>query len=623
LREGARGRESAETQLGTIAFAIACALALGCGSAREEDAGREPSAVSSAWIDPEPQFREFDGFWSAEQARAILDETQTFEVSADTSRLTDSERRAVERLIEAGEIFDSIYRDSLHPQSRAVDAHLRHLEVEGEEANARLSALRQLYDLFQGPIAVDLEGDRVAFAPVVPYEPGRNVYPTGATAEAIEAWASSHPRGRVLDVRTLVRRRTRENVLADRATLGDHPVLAVLHPGLHGELRARANPQSFYAIPYALAYAEENLQAYALLRETAELVRADDSDLADYIEQRARDLLSNDYEAGDAAWTSGRFRRLNVQIGAYEPYDDHLLGQKAFYSMSILARSEEDTAELERALELLPALSSALPGGPYERVRTDLPIGIYDVIADFGQARGRNTATVLPNEEHIVRRYGRTILIRRNILLHPESLGFWRRRWDAVMSEAHAGELTDRANFDRTVFHEIGHYLGPGRTTDGRTIPEAMGPLHSILEELKADLISLWLAPRLVQAEILTDERKRAMYASGVHSMLVRSQPDRTMTYPTMQLVQQRWFFDRGVLRLEDGRLSVDYARYPQAVETLLAEVLRLQRDGDREAAEAFVARWTEWDPNIQGAIGAALASAQPRYFLVSYPALD
>ena len=31
-------------------------------------------------------------------------------------------------------------------------------------------------------------------------------------------------------------------------------------------------------------------------------------------------------------------------------------------------------------------------------IREDIPVGVYDVIADFGQSRGGNTASILPNE---------------------------------------------------------------------------------------------------------------------------------------------------------------------------------------------------------------------------------
>lgn len=597
-------------------------VALGCGGETAPSPAPEGQPPSSTVLDVPQRFEGLTGFWSAEQARAILDRTERLELRADTSSLTEGEREALERLLQVGEVIQRVYEASRHPQALAVRAHLGAVEVEAAEAE-RLEQLRTLYRLFQGPVAVTEGGDYEPFAPVSAYEPGRNVYPSSASAEALSAWAEANPGAGILDVRTVVRRRTLESLTLDRGRRDDHPVLEVLHPSLRDVLRAGPQRDAFYAVPYALAYAPEMLQAYGLLREAAELVRSDDGDLADYLEQRARDLLSNDYEAGDAAWISGRTERLNAQIGAYETYDDHLLGQKAFFGMSILVRAPGESGELQEAVAWLGQYEAELPGGPYERVRAEIPIGIYDVVADFGQARGGNTASILPNEARIIRRYGRTILIRRNVLMHPSVVASAQRRFRAVVADAHADDLGERGNFDRTVWHEVGHYLGPKHTEDGRDVTEALGNLHNHFEELKADLVSLWLIPRLTSAGVMTPERARAAYAAGVLRALLTTEPRRTSPYATMQLMQQRWLFDAGVLRLEDGKLRIDYARYPAAVEAMLTEVLRIQRAGDRETAEAFVDRWARWDAEVQGVIAAALEPAAPRRWLPEYAALE
>ncbi len=600
---------------------LCAALALACsGEADEPSAGSRPPS-SAEVIDPSPRFEGLEGFWSAEESARVLDRTERLEVSADTSSLTAGERAAVEQLLAVGAIIQRLYEDQRHPQALAVGAHLDALEVD-EADRARLEALRTLYSLFQGPIA-SLDGERVAFAPVAPYEPGRNVYPTGVSGETLTRWADANPGAGIAAPRTVVRRRTLESLLLDRGRRDDHPVLEVLHPSLRETLRDGPSRGAFYAVPYALAYAPELVRAYGVLREAAELVRADDADLADYLEQRARDLLSNDNEAGDAAWVSGRFARLNTQIGAYETYDDHLLGQKAFFSMSILVRAPgEGSAEIERGIAHLSEYEAALPGGPYERVRAEIPIGIYDVLADFGQARGGNTASILPNEAHVIRKYGRTILIRRNILNNPAIEALRQQRFAAVVAESQASDLGPSGYFDRTVWHEVGHYLGPKRTTGGQDVTEALGNLHNHLEELKADLVSLWLIPRLIGVGVMTLERGRSAYAAGVLRTMLSSRPQRENAYAKMQLMQQNWLLEHGALSFADGRFTIDYERYPAAIEGMLAEVLRIQRAGDRAGAEAFVERWARWDDAIQGVVGPRLDPIGPRYWLPVYPAL-
>src|SRR6185503_18352347 len=182
----------------------------------------------------------------------------------------------------------------------------------------------------------------------------------------------------------------------------------------------------------------------------------------------------------------GHFQRLNAQIGAYETYDDALYGVKAFHSMSIMLVNERATAELRKALGGLQAIEDALPYDAHKRVREDIPIGVYEVIADFGQARGTNTATILPNDPLYARRYGRTILLRENIMKHPDIFAADLSIWRAATGDAHAADLTSEGNVQRTLWHEIGHYLGVDRDRQGRTLDVALENYADATEEMKA-----------------------------------------------------------------------------------------------------------------------------------------
>ncbi|MBX3509870.1 MAG: hypothetical protein KF700_01630 [Hyphomonadaceae bacterium] len=174
------------------------------------------------------------------------------------------------------------------------------------------------------------------------------------------------------------------------------------------------------------------------------------------------------------------------------------------------------------------------------------------------------------------------------------------------------------------LWHEIGHYLGADLTADGRDLDQALEDNASLLEEMKADLVSLTAARILRERGRITDAQLRAIYASGVRRVLQKNRPRREQPYQTMQLIQWNWFLDRGALRFEDGRLRIDYTRYPAAVESLLREVLALQRAGDRPRADAFIERWTQWRPDLHEIIATRMReSEQTRFTLVTYEALD
>ncbi len=563
------------------------------------------------------------GYWTESQSAEILAKTEVIRLAPSLDALDEAERGALQDLLSAGEVMQRLYERSKHPEAAASLEKLKSLhEKLGQPAVTR--NLLDLYRLNQGPIAITLDNRREAFLPVAPQTPGKNVYPADATREQVDRFLTDHPaqRGEILAERSVVRRATRANIEADIATLERFPLIRGLHPGRIENLRflaKRASPEAFYAVPYAIAYPQEMTRLFASLMRAADKVEPADAEFARYLRNRARDLVSNDYESGDASWVTGRFARLNAQIGAYETYDDALFGVKAFHSMSILLRDEAATSELRKALGGIQSIEDALPYEPRRRVRDDMPVGVYDVIADFAQARGTNTATILPNDALFTRRYGRTILLRANIMKNPALFAADERIWRAATADAHANDLTSEGNVLRTLWHEIGHYLGPDRDRQGRTLDVALANHADAMEEMKSDLVSLFALHRMKHPSL------RAIQASGIKRTLQNVKPRSDQPYQTMQLVQFNWFLDKGLLRADPvtARLTIDYGRYPDTIDSLLKEVLRLQYAGDEAAVGAFFAKWTRWTPELHEKLAERIRSAQgARFRIVKYAAL-
>ena len=116
------------------------------------------------------------------------------------------------------------------------------------------------------------------------------------------------------------------------------------------------------------------------------------------------------------------------------------------------------------------ALEDSLPYENHKKIREDIPVGVYDVVADFGQSRGGNTATILPNQSYLARRYGRAVLLRANIMREPKIFQGTSHTWEAALAPEHKNDLSADGNFYRTLWHEVGHYLGVDRTKDGRDL---------------------------------------------------------------------------------------------------------------------------------------------------------
>ena len=561
--------------------------------------------------------------WTEQNSRELLEKTLTVRLEPDLSTLTPGERTALARLLEVGKLFQDLYEDSRHPQALKLRKQLDAQKSPAAEQQ------RTIYRLFQGPIANTLDNQRLPFLAADPVVPGKNVYPWGITKEQVRQVLERHPElsASLLDARTVVRRADAASLRQDLDALKKHPVIAGLHPGLSEKLRALAakpDPAMLYAVPYAVAYAPAMMKAHGLLWEAAAAVERDDAEFAGYLRNRARDLLSNDYESGDAAWVRGRFKRLNAQIGAYEVYDDELFGAKAFYSLSVLLRDDAATAKLEKALQGFQALEDSLPYEPHKTVSSDIPVGVYHVIADFAQARSTNTATILPNDPLHARRYGRTILLRSNILTHPDLFKNSRAAWEAVVAEPFRGHPGPTGGFNRTLWHEVGHYLGVDQDVKGRSVnSDALEENSSTVEEMKSDLVSMYLGKALRERGFYDDTTLRQLYASGIQRVLQVVRPRRDQPYQTMQLMQFNYYLEQGLLEARPDGLHIHYEKYHDVVGRLLREVLALQRAGDKPASDRFIEKYTRWDESLHGEISKKMrAQLKYRYTLVRYAAL-
>jgi hypothetical protein len=568
-----------------------------------------------------------EGYWSLEQAEKVLQKTRNITLAPDLSSLTEAEKAAMEKLIEAGVIFNRLYEDSIHVQALESLAELKKLHNGGKHTQALLD----IYYRSKGPFTTNLQNQRVAVLPVSAEQAGKNVYPTGMTTEVMDAFLEQRPElaADFLDLRTVVRVNVKDNLKEDLAKLARYTVLDTLHPGLRQRLELLLDGKDdapWYALPYSVRWAPEIIRAYELINAAAADVREEDPDFSAYLLLRARDLLTDNYEAGDASWVRGKFQHLNAQIGSYEVYADSLYGVKSFWSMNVLLRDVEKSNELSAALGGLQAIQDSLPVGSGRKIQQDIPVGVYNIIADFGQSRGGNTASILPNDAAHTRKYGRTILLRYNIMANPELFEGRKESFQAAVKPEFADDLTLEGPFYRTLWHEVGHYLGVDQTNEGRELNEALSPWGSHYEEMKADLVSGFTSAHWNATGVMNDDVFRSVQAASVLRVLQKSQPrTREQPYQTMQLMQMNYFLEHGLLSFDpvDAKLSIHYDRYQAVIASLLEDVLNIQQQGDSQLAADFINKYISWTPELHEPLAQQLRDASTyRFLMVRYQAL-
>ena len=221
-------------------------------------------------------------------------------------------------------------------------------------------------------------------------------------------------------------------------------------------------------------------------------------------------------------------------------------------------------------------------------------------------------AQILPNEARLTRKYGRTIMLRENVIANPAGLVRQRARWQAAMAPAHRHMLTEEGHFQQTLWHEIGHYLGPLEDRAAHLDEDGV-----LLEELKAELISVRAADHLHGRGLIGPETRAGIRASAILPMLRPVRPVRDQTYETMWLVGLNYFLSHGLLEPGPDGLRFHADRCPGVVEAMLGEVLALLDGGTRAAAAAFIARHSTWDER-HDALAAAVRTVE-RYRFSRY----
>jgi hypothetical protein len=204
-------------------------------------------------------------------------------------------------------------------------------------------------------------------------------------------------------------------------------------------------------------------------------------------------------------------------------------------------------------------------------------------------------------------------LLRANIMREPNIFAGTSRGFAAAVGEDEAKALTSDGNFYRTLWHEVGHYLGVDRTKDDRDLDEALQDNANTLEEMKADLVSLFVAEALHKQHYYTDEQLKSVYAGGILRVLQNNKPRRDQPYNTMQLMQWNFFLENGLLTFADGKLKIHYDKYHTVVGKLLQKVLEVQYSGDKAASDRFIDQYTTWKEDLHGVVAKNIRD-QSRY---------
>jgi hypothetical protein len=505
------------------------------------------------------------------QLRQMIARFAPTELRVDVSGLSDGDRKALGKLIEASRVIDDIYLTQAWSGNHALYGKLK------TEATPLGKARLHYFWINKSPWS-QLD-DYQAFIPGVPPRklPGANLYPEDMTKAEFEAWVTTlDPKGRAAA------------------------------EGFFTAIR-RTNGKQLTSVPYSREYRPELEHAAALLREAAALTT--NQSLRRFLTLRADAFLSNDYYASDLAWMD-LDAPLDITIGPYETYNDESFGYKASYEAYVNVRDEKESARLQSFASHLQEIENNLPIDPRYRnpkIGGTAPIRVVNEVFAAGDgAHGVQTAAYnLPNDERVLQEKGSKRVMLKNVqeakfgsILSPIAA--------RVLAPGERGALSFDAFFTHILAHELSHGIGPhqievaGRKTTPR---EQLKDLYSTIEEAKADVTGLFMLQYLYDHRLMQGDA-RQMYATYLASTFRSVRFGLTEAHGRGTALQFNYFLDKGAyVARPDGTFAVDFSRMPGAVRDLAHDLLTIEAQGDYAAAKAMLERLVVIRPQMQKAL--------------------
>jgi hypothetical protein len=145
------------------------------------------------------------------------------------------------------------------------------------------------------------------------------------------------------------------------------------------------------------------------------------------------------------------------------------------------------------------------------------------------------------------------------------------------------------------MFHEVAHGLGIKTTITGRsTVREALKEEASALEEGKADVLGLYMITSLQAQGEMGELPLESAHATFLAGMFRSIRFGAASAHGRANVARFNFFAELGAFARDSvsGRYRVDHARMRTAIDSLAATILRLQGDGNYDAAVQFTARY-------------------------------
>ena len=494
---------------------------------------------------------------------------QETEIVTNLSKLTERQRKVVEKLFEAAKLTDLIFWKQSSTDGLAVRDSLAKITT------PYAKDLLRYVNINFGPY--DNIFDKVRFVGNgLPKKfKGANLYPQNLTKDEFEKYIIAHPEQKAeLESQYTVVKREGDKLIG---------------------------------VPFYKEYPEIE-QVAKLLDEASEF--ADDVTLKKYLTLRAKALRSDDYFESDMAWMDMTDSDIEIVIGPIENYLDDLFNYKTAWECGVFIKDIDATKELQVLKAHINDLEKNLP---YDKKYIRASAGglgnvlnIVNVVKFAGDFQDgvKTIATSLPNDPKVAEKKGTKKLMFKNMM---------EAKFDKIvtpianllMSKEDLPFIDKKAFTSFVTLHEISHTLGRGFVfgDDKLSVRKGMKDLYSTIEETKADILSMYNHKYLVGIGLYsTDYLKKATvtYLAGLFRSMRFGKEE---AHGGANYIQFNYLRSTGAIEVKDGKFAINDAIFMDKVAELAKMVLTVEAEGDYAGAKAIIEKYGNETAEITQAI--------------------
>ncbi|MBD5402271.1 hypothetical protein HDR58_05670 [bacterium] len=509
--------------------------------------------------------------------------------------LAEGDKKALVHLCKAAVILEKINMQIDCKHNLEVKEFL---EEEIKNGNKQAELTKILFDAQKGINAIDTMSNPIRLIKDIEEKPGKGVYPENLSKEEFHnVLIRMLNEGKVEDVKGILTQRS----IVVRAA------------------------EDLAGIDY-IDYFHKDFEKMAdELDKAAEV--STNNDFNEFLKLQAKALRTADpmLDAyADKKWATLQDTPLEFTI-TRENYEDEMTGTiveneelstllkehgispipKDFLGGRVGIVNKEGTEALMAIKKYLPTLAENMPySNEYEQTisaeadaqQTMVDVDMVMASGDVGEYRGGITlAENLPNSDKLSLTIGggRRNVYHRQIRFVSDKSKL-QERLDTILDKEQHKYYLDEADHWFTIGHENAHSLGPKEGS------EKLGKYRNIIEENKADMGALAFVDLLTELGMYTEEQRLQIIVTTIADNFLKSKPTLSQAHRVRTVMQNKYFAERGAYDIKNGKIHVNIDKVVPIAKEMLAEIVRIQIDGDFNKAEKYVQDNFIWTDNME-----------------------